>query len=65
MWCTAGIHPTSISEIDAHPSGPEEYISDLVKLIEEDRGQGGSKRIVSIGEVGLGPCFEPDLPSRH
>ncbi|CAD6569898.1 MAG: hypothetical protein TREMPRED_005500 [Tremellales sp. Tagirdzhanova-0007] len=53
MWCTAGIHPTSISEIDAHPSGPEEYISDLVKLIEEDRGQGGSKRIVSIGEVGL------------
>ncbi|KAK6908928.1 hypothetical protein I203_102934 [Kwoniella mangroviensis CBS 8507] len=51
--CTAGCHPTSTSEIPNHPSGFEGYLSDLRNLISEDRGQGGSKRIISIGEIGL------------
>ncbi|OCF46111.1 TatD DNase [Kwoniella heveanensis CBS 569] len=53
LHCTAGCHPTSTSEIAKHPSGEEGYLADLRSLIEQDRGEGGSKRIISIGEVGL------------
>ncbi|EIW71710.1 hypothetical protein TREMEDRAFT_67918 [Tremella mesenterica DSM 1558] len=53
LHCTAGIHPTSTSEISNHPSGPEDYLSKLRELIAIDRGEGGSKRIISIGEIGL------------
>lgn len=54
LHSTAGCHPTSTSEIDKHPEGVDGYIRDLKALIEEDRGEGGSKRIISIGEIGLG-----------
>lgn len=60
LWCTAGVHPTSTSEIDTHSSISEGYLSELAKLVEEDRGEGGSKRIISVGEVGLG---EPHIPT--
>ncbi|WVW86687.1 hypothetical protein I302_108741 [Kwoniella bestiolae CBS 10118] len=53
LHCTAGCHPTSTSEIPSHPSGFEGYLNDLRKLISEDRGEGGSKRTISIGEIGL------------
>ncbi|WRT69483.1 uncharacterized protein IL334_006469 [Kwoniella shivajii] len=53
LHCTAGCHPTSTSEISNYPLGVEGYISDLRKLISEDRGEGGSKRIISFGEIGL------------
>ncbi|KAK8849486.1 hypothetical protein IAR55_004820 [Kwoniella newhampshirensis] len=53
LHCTAGCHPTSTSEIDSRSTGAEGYLSDLSRLIEDDRGAGGSKRIISIGEVGL------------
>ena len=29
-------------------------MKELRSFIDEDRGEGGSKRVVSIGEVGLG-----------
>ena len=54
MHCTAGCHPTSTSEIDKHPGGLDGYLEELAALVEEDRGEGGSKRIISIGEIGLG-----------
>ncbi|WVF68644.1 hypothetical protein IAT40_003414 [Kwoniella sp. CBS 6097] len=53
LHCTAGCHPTSTSEINKHPSGVKGYLSDLKALIEQDRGESESKRIISIGEVGL------------
>ncbi|WWD20111.1 hypothetical protein CI109_104586 [Kwoniella shandongensis] len=53
LHCTAGCHPTSTNEIDSYRSGAEGYLSDLSKFIAADRGEGGSKRIISIGEVGL------------
>ncbi len=55
LHCTAGCHPTSTSEIGTYKSeGEEGYLRDLRELIKEDRGEGGSKRIISIGEIGLG-----------
>ena len=35
-------------------------MADLGKIIEEDRGEGGSKRIISIGEIGLGTYADWD-----
>lgn len=40
--------------MDKYEGGDEAYVRDLNRLIEEDRGEGGSKRIISIGEIGLG-----------
>jgi len=62
LCSTAGVHPTSTNELDSFPRGAEAYLSDLNRLIEEDRGQGGSKRIVSIGEVGLGESLRLTSP---
>jgi TatD DNase family protein len=52
MHCTAGCHPTSSAEIDRFPGGADAYFAELEGLITADRAAG--KRIVSIGEVGLG-----------
>lgn len=40
--------------METYQGGSEQYLKDLNSLIEEDRGEGGSKRIISIGEIGLG-----------
>lgn len=53
-YTTAGCHPTSTSEIDKYPGGADKYFTDLEAFIESDIGAGGSKRIVSLGEIGLG-----------
>ncbi|ORY34938.1 hypothetical protein BCR39DRAFT_515713 [Naematelia encephala] len=53
LHCTAGCHPTSTNEISKHPSGAEGYLSELSKLVQADRGEGGSRRILAIGEIGL------------
>lgn len=53
LHSTAGCHPTSTTEIDKHRGGEEGYFGELEELIVSDRGEGGSKRIISVGEVGL------------
>ncbi|OWZ68410.1 hypothetical protein AYX15_00824 [Cryptococcus neoformans] len=53
LHCSAGVHPTSTSEMDKHPSGAEGYLKELTDLIDQDLGEEGSKRIISIGEIGL------------
>lgn len=53
-YSTAGCHPTSTSEIDKYPGGADKYFADLEALIESDIGPQGTKRIVSVGEIGLG-----------
>ncbi|WVQ75088.1 hypothetical protein IAR50_004697 [Cryptococcus sp. DSM 104548] len=53
LQCTAGVHPTSTSEMAKHPQGPSGYIRELCDVIDQDLGEGGSKRIISIGEIGL------------
>lgn len=40
--------------MDKHPSGAEGYLKELTDLIDKDLGEEGSKRIISIGEIGLG-----------
>lgn len=66
LHCTAGVHPTSTSEILAHPAGEFAYLDDLERLIAGDRAEGGSRRIIAIGEIGLGtssaPLICPSIP---
>ncbi|CAK9781044.1 unnamed protein product [Cutaneotrichosporon oleaginosum] len=50
LHSTAGCHPTSTAEIDKYRGGEEAYFSALKELIASDLQ---TKRIVSIGEVGL------------
>ena len=37
-----------------YEGGQDAYLATLSQIIKEDRGEGGSKRIISIGEIGLG-----------
>ncbi|ORX37935.1 hypothetical protein BD324DRAFT_645413 [Kockovaella imperatae] len=53
LHCTAGCHPTQTNELDQFEAGPSGYIDGLRALIETDQAEGGSKRIVSVGEIGL------------
>lgn len=41
--------------METHPGGPEQYLRELREVIAADRGEGGSKRIIAVGEIGLGP----------
>jgi hypothetical protein len=65
LHSTAGCHPTSTSEIDSYPGGTERYLADLRRLIAEDRGEGGSKRVISVGEIGLGEYGTSSVPRAH
>lgn len=65
LHSTAGCHPTSTSEIDKHKGGEEGYFAELEALIDEDRKEGGAKRIISIGEVGLGEWCSADVLGHH
>jgi TatD DNase family protein len=53
LHSTAGCHPTSTAEIDKHRGGEDAYFQELEDLIASDLGEGGSKRIISLGEIGL------------
>jgi hypothetical protein len=55
LHCTAGCHPTSTGELDKYPGGITAYLDALRNVIKEDRE--GEKRIISIGEIGLGAWF--------
>lgn len=58
LHCTAGCHPTSTGEIDKHPGGIAAYLTELRKIISEDRE--GDRRVISIGEIGLGEWTATD-----
>ena len=60
LHCTAGCHPTQTNELDSYTGGPDLYIDELRTLIQNDRGEGGSKRVVSVGEIGLGGSTSGD-----
>lgn len=40
--------------MDKYPKGPEAYLQELRGLIEADRAEGRGRKIISIGEIGLG-----------
>ena len=63
LHCTAGCHPTSTSEIDTYPGGISSYLDALRDIIKQDRE--GARRIVSIGEIGLGECWFGLLEPGH
>ncbi|XP_071498697.1 deoxyribonuclease TATDN1-like [Diadema antillarum] len=48
LFSTAGCHPTRCSEFDKHSSGPDNYLQDLLDLIQNNR-----QKVVAVGECGL------------
>ena len=54
LQCTAGVHPSSTGELESHPSGDARYLEELVEVIEQDQSEGGARKIIAIGEIGLG-----------
>eukprot|EP00890_Picochlorum_soloecismus_P003682 jgi/Picsp_1/4314/NSC_01822-R1_related dnase len=50
LFCTAGIHPTRAREWSAFVDGPEKYMEELCKVIEQGIADG---KVVAIGECGL------------
>ncbi|XP_063968635.1 deoxyribonuclease TATDN1-like isoform X1 [Lytechinus pictus] len=48
LYSTVGCHPTRCTEFDKHPESPEEYLGDLLNLIQNNR-----EKIVALGECGL------------
>jgi len=49
LYCTVGCHPTRCTEFES-ASSPDDHLSSLLALAQS------SKRVVAIGECGLGQC---------
>lgn len=54
LFCTVGCHPCSAYEFDKYPAGKETYLEDLSQVIAEDIARGSDRRVVAVGECGLG-----------
>ncbi len=50
LYTTVGVHPTRCTEFDNWEKGPEDYMQQLISIVEQDT----SHRIVAVGEFGLG-----------
>lgn len=50
LFCTAGVHPTRAKEWSSFIDGPEKYMEELCRVIEQGITDG---KVVAIGECGL------------
>ncbi|KAL6049070.1 TatD DNase [Balamuthia mandrillaris] len=48
LFCTVGVHPTRCGEFDKAEEGAEQYLNNLLALIEANRD-----KVVAVGEFGL------------
>lgn len=67
LHATAGCHPTSTKEISERSE--DDYFRELEDVIRNQVGKGTQRRLVAIGEIGLGayptlPEYDWDLISK-
>jgi TatD DNase family protein len=55
LYTTVGCHPTRCDEFDNDKQGPDHYYEQLKNLI---KSHSQAKKIVAIGECGLGMPFD-------
>jgi TatD DNase family protein len=48
LYSTVGVHPTRCHEFTSKSDSPAAYLSQLKRVIEENRG-----KIIALGELGL------------
>ena len=44
LFCTVGVHPTRCGEFDEHPGGPDAYMADLMRIMEDGQSDGKACR---------------------
>jgi len=44
LFCTVGVHPTRCGELDEHPGGPDAYMAELMRIMEDGQSDGKACR---------------------
>ena len=44
LFCTVGVHPTRCVELDEHPGGPDAYMAELMRIMEDGQSDGKARR---------------------
>ena len=48
LFCTVGVHPTRCGEFDEHPGGPDAYMAELVRIMEDGQGDGKARPLTRL-----------------
>ena len=47
LFCTVGVHPTRCGEFDDHPGGPDAYMAELTRIVEDGQTDGKASQASS------------------
>ena len=56
LFCTVGVHPTRCDEFDQHPEGPDGYMAQLTRIMEDGQSD-GKARLSAIRLLGDPLCL--------
>ncbi len=62
LFCTVGVHPTRCDEFELHPAGPDGYMAQLTRILEDGQSDGKARisRTRLLGDLTCRAACQPE-----